>query len=623
MVNLITGEVEQRGIERLRHSSSAATWTLEERAESLERHAASLASSPDLVSTLEAGNADAAARQAFVGDDVDIAVISRPGAESDQVAASFIREPDFAGTVDVPSDRELLTRRGDIAITAATPLPGGRRLVIGQWIDNFRLRALPRVDAVDFAIVSGDQVVSSTGGLGDLPNRPLEGEFETELGGREALVSAGPVPGADAVLVVAVRPPGAAGQTNLILILGALLVVMIVLIVLVGYVVSGLITRPLQDVVEAALAVSRGDLDQHVDARGDREVAALGTAFNRMTENLREQVRQLEESRTDFRQAIARLGDVLVSTHDLSGIIDVVLEACALTMRAEQAVFYERVAMPARIRARAAHPGDVSAVELNGTGIAGLAARRLSVASLPGPDPLDPVEPAVSAAAAVPVLSEGRLFGVLAVYGKPDGEFRPEDLDTLQTLARQAEVAIGNVMLHDETRRQARTDGLTGMWNRREFELRARDAVREADRFNEPFGMVVVDIDDFKIVNDEYDHTTGDAALVWLAARLDEATREVDLVARWGGEEFIVLLPRAGVHDSGVVAERIRRAVARVPMEHDGHIIPLTVSVGYACYPDDGRNQDELFRAADAALLRAKRLGKNRVERARSDEGAA
>ncbi|MDQ3106295.1 MAG: sensor domain-containing diguanylate cyclase, partial [Actinomycetota bacterium] len=254
------------------------------------------------------------------------------------------------------------------------------------------------------------------------------------------------------------------------------------------------------------------------------------------------------------------------------------------------------------------------------TGIAGAAARELNPVLFPGPNPLAEGEPDVAAAMAVPVVSDGRLFGVIAVYGRSiGGSFRPEDVHTLQTLARQTEVAIGNVFLHDETRRQARTDGTTGLWNRREFELRCLDSVKEATRFEEPFGVILVDIDDFKLVNDRYDHSTGDAALIWMASRLSEATREIDVVARWGGEEFIVLLPRAGVDETATVAERIRATVAAEPMVDGKKVIELTVSIGMAVHPQDGTTADALFKAADAALLRAKKLGKNRVERARPE----
>jgi diguanylate cyclase (GGDEF)-like protein len=345
-----------------------------------------------------------------------------------------------------------------------------------------------------------------------------------------------------------------------------------------------------------------------------------------MTDNLRAHVEELQQSRHEFQAAMARLGDVLVSTHDIGGIIDVVLEACTLTLRVDQALFFERVAMPARIRATAAQSWLVPNLELNGNGLAGAAAKALAPVRYPSEGvELAEGEPPADVAMAVPVTSDGRLFGVIAVYGRSSasGGFREEDVHTLQTLSRQTEVAIGNVFLHDETRRQARTDGTTGLWNRREFELRARESVKEATRFEEPFGVILVDIDNFKRVNDDFDHSTGDMALIYVASRLSEATREIDVVARWGGEEFIVLLPRAGAEETETVAERVRATIASEPLVDGNKVIPLTVSVGYAVHSEDGSTADSLFKAADAALLRAKRLGKNRIERARPDEEGA
>ena len=103
---------------------------------------------------------------------------------------------------------------------------------------------------------------------------------------------------------------------------------------------------------------------------------------------------------------------------------------------------------------------------------------------------------------------------------------------------------------------------------------------------------------------------------------LSAATREIDVVARWGGEEFIVLLPRAGVDETEVVAERVRSMIESEPVIYGEHTIPLTVSIGYAVYAEDGATSDGLFKAADAALLRAKRNGKNRAERAIPGEAA-
>jgi diguanylate cyclase (GGDEF)-like protein len=634
VVNLIGNEVEARTFDRL-HQGAAFTSTqlAADRAE-VDRLTGVVAASPRLAEAVTTGGAilDAALREALVDQDLDVVVLEDAAGGTGVVAAAR-RDPELADGVDPPTDEQVAAaakgagkgRAAGVALLGQAPLATGGTITVGRWLDGNRLGRIARSEGVVLSLVDGDgRLLASTDEVGRLPDRKggLTGEYEARFSGDRRFVVGTEDGDLGLTVLASSAPPPAEGRSGLILLFGGLLLLLTILIVLVGYVVSGLVTGPVEDLVEAAKAVSRGDLSQRVEPAGDVELASLGRAFNEMTENLRHHVAELEQSRHEFQAAMARLGDVLVSTHDIGGIIDVVLEACTLTLRAEEALFFERIAMPAKIRATAAQSWAVPSLELNGHGVAGDAARELGPVVFPGDSALAEGEPKVDAAMAVPVVSDGRLFGVIAVYGRAGGgTFRPEDVHTLQTLARQTEVAIGNVFLHDETRRQARTDGTTGLWNRREFELRCLDSVKEATRFEEPFGIILVDIDNFKRVNDDYDHSTGDAALIWLASKLSEATREIDVVARWGGEEFIVLLPRAGTDETATVAERIRSTVAAEPMVDGAKVIPLTVSIGMAVHSTDGTTADSLFKAADAALLRAKRMGKNRVERARKEEG--
>lgn len=621
VVNLIGNEGDERSFDRLRQATAFAESVLLDDRTQIERIVPPLTADPRLVTAAAAGESDLEAelRRVLAHSDLDVVILADAAGA---VIGSARRDPEFAPGMSTPDDLELLQPVGrPSALLTSTATADGGRLVAGRWLDNERLQRVARGDEIALALVDDRRVLASSAPVGTLPERLDAGPSQASFGETRRFAFVGESESTGFTVLATSQTQGGESRTRLVLLFGALVIVLIVLIVLVGYVVSGLVTGPVEDLVAAALAVSRGDLTQRVVPAGDVELETLGRAFNQMTDNLREYVEQLEQSRHEFQAAMARLGDVLVSTHDIGGIIDVVLEACTLTLRAEEALFFERIAMPARIRATAAQSWAVPDLELNGTGIAGAAARHLAPVLFPGDVPLAEGEPTAEAAMAVPVVSDGRLFGVVAVYGRTaEGPFRPEDVHTLQTLARQTEVAIGNVFLHDETRRQARTDGTTGLWNRREFELRAGESVKEATRFKEPFGVILVDIDDFKQVNDRYDHSTGDAALIWLASRLSEATREVDVVARWGGEEFIVLLPRAGLAETATVAERVRSGVAAEPMVDGAKVIPLTVSIGFAVHPEDGHTADDLFRAADAAMLRAKRMGKNRVERARPEE---
>jgi diguanylate cyclase (GGDEF)-like protein len=210
-----------------------------------------------------------------------------------------------------------------------------------------------------------------------------------------------------------------------------------------------------------------------------------------------------------------------------------------------------------------------------------------------------------------------RAIGVLALYGRgAERAFADDDMHLLQSLVRQAETAIENTFLYEEATRLSITDGLTGLWNRRLFDLRINEELQRAIRFQEPFGLLLVDLDHFKAVNDRYGHQAGDAVLVEVARRLTDATREVDVVTRFGGEEFALILPKTPVQGTMRLAAKVREVVAAEPFAAGAASIPVTVSVGAAAYPDHGLSGPDLLAAADAALYQAKANGRDRVEEA-------
>ncbi|MDQ6726305.1 MAG: GGDEF domain-containing protein, partial [Actinomycetota bacterium] len=223
---------------------------------------------------------------------------------------------------------------------------------------------------------------------------------------------------------------------------------------------------------------------------------------------------------------------------------------------------------------------------------------------------------------AIPLRSGGHPFGVLAYYGRATA-FDDGDVDSLVILVRQAETAIENSFLYEEAVRLSLTDGMTGLWNRRNFDLRLESELSRAVRFAEPFGVVFVELDQMKAVNDRHGHQAGDTVLIELARRLTEAVREVDLVARWGGDEFTLLLPKTGLAGAVLLAEKIRAAVGTVAFRVDTGSLDLTISVGVAAYPEHGSSGKDLVAAADAAMYRAKAGGRNRVEAAIAPENEA
>ena len=200
----------------------------------------------------------------------------------------------------------------------------------------------------------------------------------------------------------------------------------------------------------------------------------------------------------------------------------------------------------------------------------------------------------------------------LVLYPPPEG-FAAETRQLAEWLAAQAGIALENARLHDLVQRQAITDDLTGLVNRRRF-LAVLDAeVERAGQFKTGLAIVLIDLDDFKGVNDRFGHHSGDRVLAAFGSLLQEHVRDVDLAARLGGEEFALLLPEVEGRDAVLVAERLRRSLSGRPIASvEGNALSSTASFGVAQYRQ-GDTGEDLLRFADDALYRAKGEGKNRV----------
>jgi diguanylate cyclase (GGDEF)-like protein len=195
----------------------------------------------------------------------------------------------------------------------------------------------------------------------------------------------------------------------------------------------------------------------------------------------------------------------------------------------------------------------------------------------------------------------------------PEGGFDAETTTLAEWLASQAGVALENARLHDVVQRQASTDDLTGLVNRRRFIEALEAEIERARRFDSPLTVILADLDDFKRVNDELGHHAGDIVLRCFADLMRSHVREVDVPGRIGGEEFAIVLPETDVEGAASVAERMRQALGAVSVPvDDDHSVRVTASFGVAGLQTT-QSGDDLLRAADAALYRAKADGKNRV----------
>jgi diguanylate cyclase (GGDEF)-like protein len=215
---------------------------------------------------------------------------------------------------------------------------------------------------------------------------------------------------------------------------------------------------------------------------------------------------------------------------------------------------------------------------------------------------------------AVPLIAEGKVLGVFNVESARSGAFGARDLRLLTTLASYAVVAIQNARLYETAQRLAITDGLTELFNHRYLHESLGRVLERARRDAQPVGVIMLEIDHFKRYNDTYGHQSGDEALRTVAGLLRRGSRPSDIVARYGGDEFMVVLPGASKAATHETAERLRRAVEAYPLIlADEVITTVTLSVGVAAFPHDAGTIDELVEAVDRAQYIAKRSGGNKV----------
>ncbi len=211
----------------------------------------------------------------------------------------------------------------------------------------------------------------------------------------------------------------------------------------------------------------------------------------------------------------------------------------------------------------------------------------------------------------IPLISFGQTLGVLMLHSTEPNAFRASELQSLESVADICASSIQNVHYVERIRQLSYLDGLTGIFNRRFFELRILEEIERARRCGTGMAVVMVDIDQFKRLNDEFGHLLGDEVLRQVSSLFHQQLRKIDVVCRYGGEEFAILLTQTNAQHALGVAEKLRRLVEG--WQFPGVPRTVTLSAGVAAFPDHGTSRDELIRAADTGLYAAKQAGRNQV----------
>ena len=224
-----------------------------------------------------------------------------------------------------------------------------------------------------------------------------------------------------------------------------------------------------------------------------------------------------------------------------------------------------------------------------------------------------------NASAAVPLLSRGRVMGTVLLRPHRGRALRRADRRRAALLLEPLAVALDAALLVRRARELSVTDDLTHLYNVRYQNAALRREVARARRYRLPVSFIFLDLDGFKTVNDRHGHLMGSRALVEVGAVLRAVVREIDVVARFGGDEFTVILPQTGAPGARVIAERLRQRIASTRfLQAHGLSVRLTASFGIATYPEHGRTAEELVARADQAMYAAKDAGRNRIAAART-----
>lgn len=380
-----------------------------------------------------------------------------------------------------------------------------------------------------------------------------------------------------------------------------------------------LVLRPVDALIEGTRDIRRKNFDARIEVGVDGELGELGEAFNAMVADTRDHVTEIERKSFEL-SALYSIVERVTRTIDLDHlrriILDIVGEAFSNVETAAIAI-------------RAGDGGEIH-VGVREVGEGAASSVRMSIDEVPQTGARGPIDAVLLQSwlageidsrlmsssgdrVDLPMRPNGRDVGLLSIVKVPGNCFEEAELHLLDALQAHVSVALENARLYT----MAITDELTRLYTLRYFQHSLDEEVNRYQRYGQKLALLMIDVDDFKRINDTYGHPVGDEALRRIARLLKESVRNVDIACRYGGEEFAAILPSADRKAAHVVAERIRAAVEGTPFDLvPGRAIRLTVSVGAACCPANALTTRDLVSRADEALYQAKRDGKNRVAEA-------
>ncbi|MEO6867427.1 MAG: diguanylate cyclase, partial [Gaiellales bacterium] len=367
----------------------------------------------------------------------------------------------------------------------------------------------------------------------------------------------------------------------------------------------------LRKFADIARDLAGGQLDRRIPVTGEDEIAILSTSFNEMAENLEARIESLVDAEARMRRQVDLFGEALANATDISEMLQAV---CSLAMESTGATHSRFWTLDEDGRYEHAACIGLRPNDTQPCGLEKVVPVRNSAVQGEG-EPHWLVVPAR--------MRDGQIVGLLTLVSTRDG-FSEDDVRIAGRIALQAAVAIDNARLHEQLREQATRDGLTGLPNHRSLQDELTRRIAEAYETDMPLGVCLLDIDNFKRVNDTYGHPVGDEAIKAIGRTLAHGVGGLGMVGRYGGEEFVVIMPGCDADAAVRISDRLREDITtiEIPLD-DGGVLTLTASFGVANvdqqHPGKRVENAELLQQADAGLYNAKRSGKNKVELAGPD----
>lgn len=405
---------------------------------------------------------------------------------------------------------------------------------------------------------------------------------------------------------------------------GVILFMFIATVPFLSFYLSKNVTRPIIALYEGAAVIGTGKLSHRISIKTGDELETLANGFNKMAGSLEDAKKELDRKIFEL-YTLYNVSKVMNTTFETEQLLVRLVGDISKNMNIHRVVIMllddKTQELSAASYTDFVKEGLLKFRRRIGEGLYGLVVQtgmsRLirDVDTEPDLNKADILSPDIQSIIAVPFGRREKVLGLLCAFKDRPQSFEWYDLELFRTVAEHVAVALENAKLFQETKQQAITDGLTGLYNHKFFREQIKAELERAERYNHNLSLLILDVDNFKNYNDTYGHPRGDEILTGIAELIRKNIRGADIPCRYGGEEFAVILPETGKEAATTLADRVRKTISEYPFpfRESQPLGAITVSIGVASYPADDKNTEEIIRKADDAMYRAKEGGRNRV----------